>query len=129
MATYQSKTWEDCIVEYPQRYKITHPDTTVEQIEIESDFGETTQEGDVFDAATFNNLESRINNGFNTCVETLTGTADPTSSVGKDGDTYYKTATEGNDTTIVGMFVRIAGSWLEVSVGGASLPQAEGSGF
>ena len=129
MATYQSKTWLDELVEYPTRYKIIHADTSEEQVTMVSDFGTETQSGDVFTASTFNNLESRISAGFGTCVDTLSGTTDPTSAVGKDGDVYFKTLTENNETSIVGMFVRILGEWLEVSVGGSTLPQAEGGGF
>lgn len=133
MATFVSKTWLDAIFHFPTRYKIHHSDLTVEQVTMENDFEDTgvqpVQTGDVFDGATMNNLEQRIADGFSTCVETLSGTSAPTSSQGKDGDTYYQYETSGNDTTIVGMFVKVSGSWLEVSVGGASLPQAEGSGF
>ena len=128
MATYVPKTWTDELVEYPTRYKITHSDSTEEQVNIATDFGNETQAGDVFDAVTFNNLESRISAGFASVQDVLTGTSDPTSQQGKDGDTYYKTVTESNVTTIVGMFVKLSGEWLEISTG-ASLPQAEGGGF
>ena len=132
MPTFVTKTWLDALFHFPTRYKIHHADSTVEQVTMENDFensgDQPIQTGDVFDAATMNNLELRINNGFASCVETLSGTTAPTSSQGKDGDTYYQYETEGNDTTIVAAFVKISGDWLEVSVG-ASLPQAEGSGF
>lgn len=128
MATYVPKTWTDELVEYPTRYKITHSDSTEEQVNIATDFGNETQAGDVFDAVTFNNLESRISAGFASVQDVLTGTSDPTSQQGKNGDTYYKTVTESNVTTIVGMFVKLSGEWLEISTG-ASLPQAEGGGF
>lgn len=132
MGTYQSKTWLDMIVSYPNRYKIKHSDLSEEQVTMINDFedegDQPQQSGDVFDAATFNNLESRINAGILSCIDTLSGTADPTGSQGKDGDMYYKYATVNNVTTIVGMFVKLNGAWLEVSVG-ASLPQAEGGEF
>ena len=60
---YTSKTWTDFDAEYPTRYKITHSDLTEEQVRIANDFGECT-EGDVFDASTMNNLESRIASAF-----------------------------------------------------------------
>ena len=129
MASYVSKVWDDELVEFPLRYKITHVDLSEEYVNIEGAYGTVQQSGDVFDAATFNNLEGRIAAGFNTCVDVLTGTSDPTGSQGKNGDTYYKTETVDNVTSVIGMFVKIGGTWLEVSVGGASLPQAEGSGF
>ena len=133
MATYQSKTWLDALFHYPTRYKIHHADLSVEQVTMENDFEDSgvqpIQTGDVFDGATMNNLERRISDGFASCIETLSGTSAPTSSQGKDGDTYYQYEVVGNDTSIVGMFVKVSGSWLEVSVGGASLPQAEGGAF
>lgn len=133
MATFQSKTWLDALFHFPTRYKIHHADLTVEQVTIENDFensgDQPIQTGDVFDGATMNNLEQRIADAIASCVETLSGTTAPTASQGKDGDTYYQYETSGNDTEIVGMFIKISGSWLEVSVGGASLPQAEGGAF
>ena len=133
MAIYQSKTWLDMLVSYPNRYKIRHADLTEEQVTIINDFenegDQPQQSGDVFDGATFNNFEGRIAAGFASCVDTLSGTADPTSSQGKNGDTYFKYETTGGVTTVVGMFVNLNGAWIEVSVGGASLPQAEGGGF
>ena len=132
MPTYQSKTWNDALFHYPTRYKIHHADTTVEQVTMENDFENSgdspIQTGDVFDAATMNNLEQRVSDGFASCVDTLSGTSAPTSSQGKNGDTYYQFETTGNDTTIVGVFVKISGAWLEVATG-SSLPQAEGGGF
>ena len=128
MATYVPKTWTDEVVEYPTRYKITHADTTEEQVNIASDFGNETQAGDAWDSSVMNNLEARISAGFDSVQDVLNGTSDPTSALGKNGDTYYKTETVDNVTSIVGMFVKISGAWLEVSVG-SSLPQAEGGGF
>ena len=129
MATFQSKTWVDTIAEYPTRYKIQHSDLTEEQVTMINDFGTVSVSGDVFDADTFNNLESRIDAGFDSCVENLSGTTDPTGSQGKDGDMYIKTETVENVTSVVGLFVKVAGSWLPIQTGGATLPQAEGSGF
>ena len=133
MATFVSKTWTDALFHFPTRYKIHHEDLTVEQVTMENDFEnegvQPIQTGDVFDAATMNNLEQRTADGFATCVDTLSGTSAPTSSQGKNGDTYFQYETSGNSTEIVAMFVKISGSWLEVAVGGASLPQAEGGAF
>lgn len=129
MATFASKVWEDMIAEYPTRYKLINPDLSEVIVTIVNMFGQIIQSGDVWDAATMNNLESRIAAAFGTCVESLTGTTAPTSSEGKDGDTYYQTETENNVTSVVAVFIKINGEWLSVSTGGASLPQAEGGGF
>ena len=127
MATYVSKVWKDIQAEYPTRYTLLKSDQSQEVVTIQNNFGTITESGDVFDKQTMEDLESRINAGFQSVEEITAGTTDPTG--GKNGDIYFKTETEGGTTTIIGMFVKIGGSWLEVSVGGASLPQAEGSGF
>lgn len=127
MATYVSKVWKDLQAEYPTRYTLLKSDQSQEVVTIQNNFGNITESGDVFDKQTMEDLESRINAGFQSVEEITAGTVDP--SGGKNGDIYFKTETEGGTTTIIGMFVKIGGSWLEVSVGGASLPQAEGSGF
>lgn len=129
MASYVAKVWADEIVQYPLRYKITHEDQTVEYVNIEGAHGDVQQSGDVFDAYTFDQMEGRISAGFDTVEVNMTGTVPPTASQGKNGDVYYQTETVEGVTSIVGMFVKIAGVWLEVSVGGSTLPQAEGSGF
>lgn len=132
MPTFVSKAWTDALFHFPTRYKIHHEDTTVETVTMENFFEnegvQPIQTGDVFDKSTMDNLEQRISDGFSTCIETLSGTSAPTSSQGKNGDTYFQYETDGNDTSIVAMFVKVSGSWLEVAVG-ASLPQAEGGGF
>lgn len=128
MATYVPKTWQDELVEYPTRYKITHSDSTEEQVNIASDFGNETQAGDAWASSVMNNMESRIAAGFASVQDILSGSSDPTSATGKNGDMYFKTVTESNVTTIVAMFVKISDEWLEISTG-SSLPQAEGGGF
>lgn len=126
---FVSKVWKDIDAEYPSRYTLKYPDLTEIVVTILNNFGIITEEGDVFDAATMNNLEGRIDAAFDDVFETLTGTAVPTSGTGKDGDMYIQTQTENGVTTVIGMFVKISGAWLEISTGGAALPQAEGSGF
>ena len=127
MATYVSKVWKDLDAEYPTRYTLLKSDQSSEVVTIQNNFGQIRESGDVFDKQTMEDLEGRINAGFQSVEDITAGTTDPTG--GKNGDIYFKTETEGGTTTIIGMFVKIGGSWLEVSVGGASLPQAEGSGF
>lgn len=127
---YVAKTWLDRISEYPTRRLLTSTSdpTDTKEVYVTRQEGEVSEQGDPYTALNMNGLESRINAAFAKVPETLSGTVDPLSSDGKNGDTYYKTETEGGVTSIVGMFVKISGEWLEVSVG-ATLPQAEGSGF
>ena len=124
---YVSKAWKDLQAQYPTRYTITKEDLSQEVVTMSENFGTVTETGDVFDKQTMEDLEGRIDAGFDTVEDIMSGTTDP--SGGKNGDIYFKTETVDNVTSIIGMFVKISGAWLEVSVGGASLPQAEGGGF
>ena len=128
MATYVSKVWKDLQAEYPTRYTLLKSDQSQEVVTIQNNFGNITESGDVFDKQTMEDLESRINAGFMSVENITAGTTDPTG--GKNGDIYFKTGTDDQDNPIIlGMYVKIAGSWLQVSTGGSALPQAEGSGF
>lgn len=124
---FVSKVWEDMQAEYPTRYTVTKTDLSQEVVTMSENFGNVSVQGDIFDKQTMENLESRIDAGFDTVEDITSGTSDP--SGGKNGDIYFKTEAVDNVTSVIGMFVKIGGTWLEVSVGGASLPQAEGSGF
>lgn len=132
---YISFSWLDRISEYPTRRQITSTSdpTDVKQVYVARDEGDITEQGTPYTAERMNSLESRINAAFAAIVaglaETLTGTTDPAPTAGKNGDTYYKTETEAGETSVVAVFVKISGEWLEVATGGAALPQAEGGGF
>ena len=128
MATFVSKVWKDLDAEYPTRYTLLKSDQSSEVVTIQNNFGQIRESGDVFDKQTMEDLEGRINAGFQSVEEVTAGTVDPTG--GKNGDIYFKTGTDDQDNPVIlGMYVKIAGSWMVVSTGGASLPQAEGSGF
>lgn len=109
--TYISKEWKDMIVQYPTRYKIIHADTSEEVVTLVNNFGSVTQEGDVFDAQTFNDFESRINDAV---ISTIFGTLEPTSSVGKNGDIYLKTASG----SITAVYAKVDNTWLALPTGG-----------
>ena len=63
---YVAKTWVDRISEYPTRRLLT--DTTdptdTKEVYVTRQEGTVTEQGDCFDATTFNSFESRINNAF-----------------------------------------------------------------
>lgn len=72
---YIGKTWVDRVSEYPTRRVLT--DTTTletQQVTVVRDEGTVTEAGDVFDASTMNNLESRINSAFGALTKEVTGT-------------------------------------------------------
>ena len=127
---YIGKTWVDRDVEYYNRRTITDTSdpTDVRQIYVSRDEGIITEPGDVFDAATMNALESRINAAFaaiaSGMTETLTGDTAPTSQDGKNGDFYVQTETEDNTTTVVGLYAKISGAWYQIETG-AAVPDIE----
>lgn len=57
---FVTKTWKDRITEYPTRRKLTKSDGSTETVTVERNEGTVSQEGDAFNAATMNDLESRI---------------------------------------------------------------------
>ena len=132
MASYVSKVWEDIQCTFPNRYKAQKSDLSIEVLTMYNYFeneGESPAvAGDVFDATTMNNLEARIASGFNTCVDNIISTNDPTSGDGKNGDLFIKTETVDNVTSVVGLYVKVAGAWLSISTGGGGA-QAEGRLF
>ena len=60
------KTWVDRQSATPAQRKLTNVNdlSDVKYVTVERDEGTVTVQGDVFDAATMNNLEERINAGF-----------------------------------------------------------------
>lgn len=109
--SYISKEWKDMIVQYPTRYKIIHADQSEELVTMVNEFGDVTQEGDVFDAQTFNDFEGRINDAV---ISTIFGTLDPTSAVGKNGDIYLKTSSG----SITAVYAKVDNTWLALPTGG-----------
>lgn len=72
---YIGKTWVDRISEYPTRRTLTDTSTLeTQQVTVTRDEGTVTEAGDVFDASTMNNLESRINAAFGALTKEVTGT-------------------------------------------------------
>lgn len=72
---YIGKTWVDRVSEYPTRRTITDTTTLVaQQVTVVRDEGTVTEQGDVFDAATMNNLESRINSAFGALTHEISAT-------------------------------------------------------
>ena len=132
---YIAHTWTDRRSQYRNRRRITNTadPEDVKQVYVERDEGEVTVQGDAYTSENWNAMEARINDAFQAVTvgkpETLTGSTDPTAQDGRNGDTYYKTETEGGETSVVAVFVKISGAWLPVATGGAALPQAEGSEF
>lgn len=131
--SFITKVWKNREVEFPGRKLITDASdpTDVKDAYVTRHEGTVTQAGDKINAANLNDLENRIYQAFSVVCESLHGTTDPGSADGKNGDVYYKTETDqvSGDVSVVAVFIKINGEWLEVSTGGSALPQAEGSEF
>lgn len=93
---YVSKSWDDLIAEYPNRYKLIKTDLSEEQVTMQEDFGTITQEGSLFDKQTMDNLESRIAAGFSDAD------ADIEDAAGKNiAEVYDATSTYAVDDYVV----------------------------
>ena len=62
---YNKKTWTNRETEYPNQYRMVSTNGNIANVSIIPDSGEVTVPGEEFDAATMNDMETRINNGFN----------------------------------------------------------------
>lgn len=62
---FSLKTWVNRISEYPNRRKLTHEDGSTELVTVAREEGQITAEGNAFSADEMNDLEARINDGFN----------------------------------------------------------------
>ena len=64
MAFFKKKTWKDRVTEYPTRRTLTKSDGSTELVTVSRSEGNVSQEGDAFNAATMNDLEDRVESGF-----------------------------------------------------------------
>ena len=60
---YSSKVWKDRVSEYANRRKLIDSSSNESVVTVQRYEGQITQEGDAFNAANMNDLESRIANG------------------------------------------------------------------
>lgn len=62
---FSKKTWKDRIVQYLNRRRLTDVDTgDIRTVTVTRDEGGITEDGDIFNAATMNDLEDRIEDAF-----------------------------------------------------------------
>lgn len=94
---YTSKVWKDRIVQYLNRRKLTDVDTgDIRTVTVARDEGGITEEGDIFNAATMNDLEARIQAAFDSMH--------PVGSI-------YMSVNNVNPSTLFG------GTWVEWGAG------------
>lgn len=71
MAFFTKKTWEDRVAEFINRRTLTKEDGTEEIVTVARNEGTVSAEGDAFNAETMNNLETRVEAGFNAVGQSL----------------------------------------------------------
>lgn len=71
MAFFTKKTWEDRVAEFINRRTLTKEDGTEEIVTVARNEGTVSAEGDAFNAETMNNLETRVEAGFNAVDQSL----------------------------------------------------------
>ena len=63
--SFNRKVWTNRMTEYPNRRRLTREDGTSELVTVAREEGKVSKEGDPFSEETMNDLEQRINDGFN----------------------------------------------------------------
>ena len=58
--SYTPTSWQDRIVQFAQRFKITYPDSSEETVTIEPEPGNVTEAGTPVNAANLNQLEQGL---------------------------------------------------------------------
>lgn len=67
--SFKKKTWANRAAEYINRRRLIYADESTELVEVARDEGTILQEGDAFDAETMNDMEERIEGGFNDLIK------------------------------------------------------------
>ena len=73
---FTKKTWKNRIAEYINRRLLTMEDGSTNLVTVARDEGTISQEGDAFNAANMNDLEDRIEAGFEEVSQSLTNILD-----------------------------------------------------
>lgn len=74
---FTKKTWKNRIAEYINRRLLTMEDGSTNLVTVARDEGTISQEGDAFNAANMNDLEDRIEAGFEEVSQSLTNLKNP----------------------------------------------------
>ncbi len=93
---FTKKIWKNRIAEYINRRLLTMEDGSTNLVTVARDEGTISQEGDAFNAANMNDLEDRIEAGFDEVNRSLTNVR---TYVGEDGKLHFVNST-GADTVI-----------------------------
>lgn len=94
---FTKKTWKNRIAEYINRRLLTMEDGSTNLVTVARDEGTISQEGDAFNAANMNDLEDRIEAGFEEVSQSL---ANGKIKFGIDSSGNYGYIKDGADTVI-----------------------------
>lgn len=99
---FTKKTWKNRIAEYINRRLITMEDGSTNLVTVARDEGTISQEGDAFNAANMNDLEDRIEAGFDEFNQSLTTENGTKFRFGQnsEGEYGYIVNKDGADTVI-----------------------------
>ena len=71
MSFFTKKTWKDRIAEYPTRRRLTKEDGSAELVTVAREEGTISVEGDAFSAENMNDLEKRVEDGFDEVTQSF----------------------------------------------------------
>lgn len=83
---FKKKTWKNRIAEYINRRLLTMEDGSTNLVTVSRDEGTISQEGDAFNAANMNDLEDRIEEGFNEINQSLPYIISGSTRIAVDGN-------------------------------------------
>ena len=118
---FEKKNWEDRVTEYPTRRTLTKTDGSTELVTVARSEGSVSKEGDAFSAANMNDMESRIEAGFNDVGKWIGGCTIPSGST-----TYTIENPAITAESIIDVYYAES-SKSEVQDAGVSYTQAAGS--
>lgn len=133
MAFFTKKTWEDRVAEFINRRTLTKEDGTEEIVTVARNEGTVSAEGDAFNAETMNNLEGRVEAGFNAVNESLTAEANNRNAedvklaasiaeVATSVSTVAESTNNANKTALSAIKARTKNIEVTVSNGIATIP-------
>lgn len=118
---FTKKTWKNRIAEYINRRRLTMEDGSTNLVTVARDEGTISQEGDAFNAANMNDLEDRIEAGFDEVNRSLTTENGTKFRFGQnsEGEYGYIINKDGADTVIPfnGGSVKIVDLKFPITVG------------
>ncbi len=135
MSFFTKKTWKDRIAEYPTRRRLTKEDGSAELVTVAREEGTISVEGDAFSAENMNDLEKRVEDGFDEVTQSLSDmviiksvkiyTA-TTIAAGQGADIYFSVPTVKNYKCILGIGGSSSNGYV-VPIRASNAPKSDGT--